>query len=63
MIRAIVWKEMREQWLIAVMLAAVGGGLLAAVAMFTEPVPPTVPRTAICWHLWAPGDCSPSCSR
>ncbi len=37
MIRAVVWKELREQGLIAATLAVVGGGLLVAVAMLAEP--------------------------
>ncbi|MBM3979029.1 MAG: hypothetical protein FJ304_01855 [Planctomycetes bacterium] len=45
MIRAVVWKELREQWLIAATLLVVGGGLLVAVAALTDPpvagAPPT----------------------
>ncbi|MCS6864534.1 MAG: DUF1559 domain-containing protein [Gemmataceae bacterium] len=37
MIRAIVWKELREQGLILAMLAALGSGLLVAAAMFADP--------------------------
>ncbi len=37
MIRAVVWKELREQGLIAVMLAVLGGGLLVAAAAFADP--------------------------
>ncbi len=36
MVRAIVWKEVREQVLIAAMLAVLGGALMAAVATFTD---------------------------
>lgn len=45
MIRAVVWKELREQGLIAATLAVVGGALLVAVAVLAEPpvagAPPT----------------------
>lgn len=37
MIRAVVWKELREQGLIAVLLAVVGGALVAAGAAFGDP--------------------------
>ena len=37
MIRAIVWKELREQSLIAVMLVLLGGGLMIAAAAFADP--------------------------
>ena len=37
MIRAIAWKELREQGLIALTLVVLGGGLLAAAATLAEP--------------------------
>ena len=37
MIRAIVWKEFREQGLIGLTLVVLGGGVLVAVAMFADP--------------------------
>jgi hypothetical protein len=39
-IRAIVWKEMREQGVIAVALAVLGGGLLVAAATYADPPTP-----------------------
>jgi hypothetical protein len=39
-IRAVVWKELREQGLIAVMLAVLGGALLAAAAAYADPPSP-----------------------
>lgn len=40
MIRAIAWKELREQGLIALTLVVLGGGLLAAAAALAEPPAP-----------------------
>ncbi len=40
MIRAVVWKELREQGLIAAMLAVLGGGLMIAAATFADPPQP-----------------------
>ena len=37
MIRAIVWKEFREQWVIALMLIVLGGGLLVGAAQLGDP--------------------------
>lgn len=45
MVRAIVWKELREQVLIAAMLAVLGGALLVAAATFGDPPSPGAPGT------------------
>lgn len=37
MIRAVVWKEFREQWLIGTALVVLGGGVLVAAAVLGEP--------------------------
>ncbi|MFM8272153.1 MAG: hypothetical protein ACKODX_07430, partial [Gemmata sp.] len=37
MIRAVVWKEFREQWVIALTLVVLGGGLLVGTAALAEP--------------------------
>ncbi|MDY3561714.1 ABC transporter permease [Gemmata sp. JC673] len=37
MIRAVMWKEFREQWLIGATLVVLGGGLLAAAAVLGDP--------------------------
>jgi ABC-type transport system involved in cytochrome c biogenesis permease component len=42
-----VWKEIREQWIIATALLVLGGGLLVAVAMFAEPPVPSAPATDV----------------
>ena len=36
-IRAVVWKEFREQWVIALTLVVLGGGLLVGTAALAEP--------------------------
>ncbi|QJW99524.1 hypothetical protein [Frigoriglobus tundricola] len=53
MIRAVVWKELREQGLIAVMLAVLGGALLVAAAVFADPPMPNAPMTDIVAALGA----------
>ncbi len=47
MIRAVVWKELREQGLIAVMLTVLGAGLLAAAAALADPPTPNAPAADI----------------
>ena len=53
MIRAVVWKELREQGLIAVMLAVLGAGLLVAAAALAEPPTPNAPAADIVASLGA----------
>lgn len=53
MIRAVVWKELREQGLIAVLLAVLGGALLIAAAAFADPPSPTAPATDVFASLGA----------
>ncbi|MBN9122989.1 MAG: ABC transporter permease, partial [Planctomycetes bacterium] len=53
MIRAVVWKELREQGLIAVMLAALGGALIAAAAAFADPPSKTAASTDVVAALGA----------
>ncbi len=43
MIRAVVWKEFREQWVIALVLVVLGGGLLVAAATLGDPPAPGAP--------------------
>jgi hypothetical protein len=52
-IRAVVWKEVREQGLIAVMLAVLGGGLLVAAAAFADPPSKSAPVTDVFASLGA----------
>ncbi len=40
MIRAVVWKEFREQWLIALTLVVLGGGLIVGAATLGDPPTP-----------------------
>ena len=40
MIRAVVWKEFREQWLIALALVVLGGGVLVVAATLGDPPTP-----------------------
>lgn len=47
MIRAIVWKELREQGLIAILLAVLGGALLIAAAVFADPPSSSAPVTDV----------------
>lgn len=47
MIRAIVWKELREQGLIAVVLAVLGSALLVVAAMLAEPPSPSASPTDV----------------
>ncbi len=47
MIRAVVWKELREQGLIAVLLAVLGAALLGAAAAFADPPSPNAPATDV----------------
>ena len=53
MIRAVVWKELREQGLIAVMLAVLGGALLVAAAAFAEPPAKSAAATDVIASLGA----------
>ncbi len=55
MIRAVVWKELREQGPIAVVLAVLGGGLLVATAMLADPPVPGAPPTDVVRALGASG--------
>jgi hypothetical protein len=52
-IRAVVWKELREQGLIAIMLAVLGGGLLVATALLADPPLPGAPPTDVVRALGA----------
>ena len=47
MIRAIIWKELREQGLIALTLVLLGGALLVAAWAFADPPSPNAPPTDI----------------
>src|SRR6478752_5140272 len=47
MIRAIIWKELREQGLIALTLVLLGGALLVAAWAFAVPPSPNAPPTDI----------------
>lgn len=53
MIRAVVWKELREQGLIAVMLVVLGGALLVAAAALADPPSPSAPATDVVASLGA----------
>ena len=53
MIRAVVWKELREQGLIAIMLVVLGGALLVAAAALADPPSPTAPATDVVASLGA----------
>ena len=47
MIRAVVWKEFREQWLIALTLVVLGGGLLVGTATLGDPPTPGANATDV----------------
>ena len=51
MIRAIVWKELREQGLIALTLMVLGAGILIAAANLAEPPNATAPPTDVIRYL------------
>jgi len=51
MIRAIVWKELREQGLIALTLVIFGGALLVAAAALADPPSITAPPTDVIRYL------------
>ncbi len=53
MLRAIVWKEIREQWLIGGSLVVLGSGALVAAASLAEPPMPDAPRSDVIRHLGA----------
>jgi hypothetical protein len=52
-IRAVVWKELREQGPIALVLAVLGGGLLVATALLADPPIPGAPPTDVIRALGA----------
>jgi hypothetical protein len=49
--RAILWKEFREQGLIAISLVVLGSGVLAAAAMLADPPAQSVPPTDVIRYL------------
>jgi len=53
MLAAIVWKEIREQWLIGVSLVVLGSGVLAAAATLADPPLPESPRSDVVRNLGA----------
>ena len=57
MIRAIVWKELREQGLIGLTLVVLGGGLLVAAATLADPPAPGARRPT--WSATSASACSP----
>ena len=53
MIRAIIWKELREQGLIGLTLVVLGSGVLAGAAALAEPPSPGAPPADVLRHLGA----------
>ncbi len=53
MIRAVVWKELREQGLIAILLAVLGGGLIVAGAALGDPPSPNASPSNLIGFLGA----------
>ena len=53
MVRAIVWKELREQWLIALTLLVLGSGILVAAAVLADPPSPTATAADVVGYLGA----------
>ncbi len=53
MIRAVVWKEFREQGLIGLALLVLGAGVLAAAAAFADPPTDNAPATDVLRYLGA----------
>src|SRR5262245_35020059 len=53
MIRAVVWKEVREQGLIGLTLVVLGSGVLAGVAALADPPSPGAPASDVVRHLGA----------
>ncbi|MBA4190460.1 MAG: hypothetical protein C0467_20935 [Planctomycetaceae bacterium] len=51
MIRAVIWKEIREQGLIGLTLVALGSGVLAGAAALAEPPIQTAPASDVIRHL------------
>jgi hypothetical protein len=51
MIRAVVWKEIREQGLIGLTLVVLGSGVLAAAAVLAEPPLPSAPQVDVIRYL------------